>query len=717
MQRFLFFLFFLFFLLSFIVDSGFAISYANLELTAKKLEFYFGTRTVLAEGNVVIKLPQTLILADSVEYHIPTQYLWIKNFEIYDNKNSIFLKGETAFLDLRNGEIKADKIFLAFKKQGIKIRAKVFLKNALNEYFAKEALITSCDLSCEDDKSFPPWSIVVKNFVLTSKGITTGSATEFKIKNIPIVYVPQIVFFPKMKIPLLVSRKSGLLTPKLVHSNLLGWGIQLPLFLVMNDQIDYTIAPMYLSKRGMLWDVENRFKFEENFKGIIKIRYLKDQQKEGGILAREPSHKEKWWTVGKIDFLITPHTDFHLDFDLVSQKNFLEEFDVGVGSFSTTKKLFLKEFKRDIEDKSQDYRTSKMWLQSFKNSFYFKIENKYLDSHGSLNKTEVLQPFGNLYFGVLPFNLFSPHLLTSFSFNYLYTYREKGYYGHEGTARLTVSSPFALWFLKNNINFKYYYTFYYLQDKTSFSKNYLYRKFYELKTDSYLEFYRYFSSSKSYLLHTVRPYVSYFYRKKPEPEEFPCFSYYDFITKRRKLLEYGIWQFFSTKYIKNFLSLKLYQQYDFTKTEKSPLTVPQEEKPFSDLYFQLNLNYPSKIFLRYDTTYNFYGFGFKKHLLNMEIKNLFSGFFKTLGISYQEDKAWNTRQISFKTTLHITRSFDTSFYITRNLITRENIETGGAISYQHKCYALNLSVTVTPEDTRFFFTFELKKLLRYGIGR
>jgi len=543
-----------------------------------------------------------------------------------------------------------------------------------------------------------------------------GSATEFKIKRIPVIYIPQIAFLPKIKIPVLTSRKSGFLMPKLVHTNLLGWGIQLPFYLVLNDQIDFTISPLYLSKRGILWDIENRFKFKKNFKGIIRIRYLKDQGKDS--FSSEENLEKKWWVVGKTDFLISPSTDFHIDFDLVSQKDFLEEFDVGVGSFTSTRKMFLKKFKRDLDDKSQDYRTSKAWFQSFKNSFYLRVESKYIDPHGALNKTEVLEPLAGFYAGILPFTFFSTPILSSASLNYLYAYREKGYYGHEGTLKVSINTPFSFYFLKNILGINYYYTFYYLQDKSGFSKNYLYRRFYEIKTNSYLEFYRYFFlSDKKYLLHTVRPYFSYFYRKKPEPDEFPCFSYYDFITKKKEYLEYGIWQFFSTQRFKNFLSIKLFQRYEFLTREKTAITVPQEEKPFSDLYFQFNLNYPSKIFMRYDTTYNFYGLGFKKHLLTLELKKILAGHLKTFGFSYQEDKAWNTKQISFKTTFQLTKHFETTFYLTRNLITHENIETGGALSYHHRCYALNFSITITPEDTRIFFAFELKKLLKYGIGR
>ena len=49
--------------------------YKNFDLTADKLEFYFGTRTILARGNVVVNLPETLILAQSIQFNIPTQYL------------------------------------------------------------------------------------------------------------------------------------------------------------------------------------------------------------------------------------------------------------------------------------------------------------------------------------------------------------------------------------------------------------------------------------------------------------------------------------------------------------------------------------------------------------------------------------------------------------------------------------------------------------------
>jgi len=696
---------------------GFAAYKSYFEITAQKIEVFHKPKLVIAKGDVVIDSKDLIILAKEARYEVETEYLILKNFKIFDLQKNATAEGDRGFLDLRNEEIWADKVFIFFKKESIRIKAEDFHKNALNEYFAKKALVTTCEFDCENEKDFPPWSLEVENFILTQEGVSSGDATKFKIKKVPIGVIPKAVYLPKANIPILLPRKTGFLTPRFSQGSRLGFGLQIPFFLALTDQIDFTISPFYFTKRGMLMDIENQFRFEEEFKGLIKFRYINDIEKEGYAIGEKPE-RNKWWIVGKIDYGVKPNLDIHLDVDAVSERGFLEEFDVGEGGYSNTRAQILQRFNRDIEDKSQEYRTSKFWIQYYRGSLYGRLENTYLDYHGSADSDTILQPYFNLKFNFLPTTVFGT-ILPEATLKYLYSYREKGYYGDKVNTRIGITYPFKIGMFFNSASFSYNFGFYNLREKENFKDSSISRGYYEILINSYTVLSKYYDFLTIFdknlkFLHTLKPYVTYFYRSKPSETEIPQFDYEDLISDKAHILEYGIWQYFSLPSHKNFLILRAYQEYDFTKAQRSAVATKPEEKPFSDIYLQVLLNYTPYVYARYDTAYNFYGLGFKKHSLSLSLRDIYLDF---IDLTYQEDSAWNTRQLILDLRSKILDRILVQFYISRNLIRDETTEMKLIGTYLHQCYALSLGFSVTPEDTKFYFLFELKGLGGYGIER
>ncbi len=704
----------IFLCLIFFYDSGCASVRLPLEIIANKIETFNNFRIIIAKGNVVINNKNFLIWADRIEYEVQTEYLILKDFRIFDKKRKIIAKGKKAFLDLRNEELWSDRIFIVLKKQGIKIKAWNFHKDALDEYFAKKAILTTCNMTdCEDEKDFPPWSVELNDFVLTSEGIRAADSTILRVKSIPVLYIPKIAYLPDVSLPIAPPRKTGFLTPIFVQGNRLGFGVQVPFFWTITDQLDFTISPMYLSKRGILWDVENELKTSDRFKSVFRFRYIKDLKKETYLSSEEKVHK--WWILGKVDYIPKPNLDTHLDIDLVSEKDFLEEFDVGQGGYTSDKEFFLKRFNRDIEDKSQEYRTSKLWIQYFHNSIYSKIESRYLDYHGALSRDEILQPVFGFQTNLLPFNLYK-NLLNSFSFSYLYSTRKEGYYGHRLSSKIELAYPFRTSFLFNEALFRYNFDYYVLDERGTFDRKNIYRKFYEFKLNSYTYFFKDYRFLKVFnknfeFFHTVKPYISYFYRKKPKETNVPQFTYEDLISDKSNFIEYGLWQFFSFPYHKNLLIIRAYQQYDFTKTERSPTATGPENRALSDLYLQVLINYVPHLNLRYDGSYNFYGLGFKQHSITIGIKDF---LVDSANIGYQEDSAWHTRQLTLDLKTTLLNRLQTHFFISRNLINKQTTEMELDTAYLHKCYSIGIGVDVTPKDTKIFFKIELKGLGKYG---
>lgn len=701
------------------ISTGFTAykSKSSLEITARKIEVFHKPEVVIAKDDVVIKSQDFFILAQQAKYETETEYVVLKNFKIFDFRDNIITEGDKGFLDLRNEEIWADKVFIFIKKEQIRIKAEDFRKNALNEYFAKKALITTCEFDCESEKEFPSWSLEIDNFILTPEGLSSGSATKFKIKKLPLVYIPKKAYLPKVNLPIMTPRKTGILFPKFSQGSRLGFGLQIPFFWPITDQIDFTISPFYLTKRGLLIDIENQFKFKEDFQGLIKFRYINDKEKTGYKYIEEPE-KNKWWVVSKIDYGVKSNLDIHLDLDLVSERDFLEEFDVGEGGYSNTKAQILRRFNRDVEDKSQEYRTSKFWIQYYTGSIYGRLENTYLDYHGKLDSDTILQPYLKLKFNFLPVSLFDTVLFES-TLKYLYTHREKGYYGDKIDTTVGINYPFKIGKVYNLAKLTYNFNFYNLKEKEDFKDKNISRNYFEFMLNSYTILFKYYEFltifNKNWkFIHTLKPYITYFYRSKPTNTDTPQFDYEDLINDKLHTIEYGLWQYFSLPYQRNFLILRAYQQYDFTKAERSSLAVKPEEKPFSDLYLQFILNYSPYVSLRYDTTYNFYGLGLKKHSLSLSLRDFLLDY---IDLGYQQDSAWNTKQLNLDLKSIFWDRFMGEFYISRNLIKDETTEMKIIGTYLHQCYTLGLGFSLTPKDTKFYFLFELKGLGGYSIER
>lgn len=75
--------------------------------------------------------------------------------------------------------------------------------------------------------------------------------------------------------------------------------------------------------------------------------------------------------------------------------------------------------------------------------------------------------------------------------------------------------------------------------------------------------------------------------------------------------------------------------------------------------------------MRYDTAYNFYGLGIKKHSLTLGLRKI---LLDAIDFTYQEDRAWDTKQATLKLGELFKERFLINYYISRNLKINETTE-------------------------------------------
>ena len=104
-------------------------------------------------------------------------------------------------------------------------------------------------------------------------GREAGEARDATLvfKDVPILYAPWIGF------SLNNQRKSGLLSPTFGTTSKGGIEMTVPLFWNIAPDMDMTISPRAMAKRGVQWNGEFRY-LDQNYNGTSRLEYLPDDQ-------------------------------------------------------------------------------------------------------------------------------------------------------------------------------------------------------------------------------------------------------------------------------------------------------------------------------------------------------------------------------------------------------------------------------------------------------
>jgi LPS-assembly protein len=147
-------------------------------------------------------------------------------------------------------------------------RAERLLFEGPQRYRAEQAEYTTCEPGKDD------WFIRGAQLDI-DKSRDVGVA-----RNASIVFMDRTIFYtPYLSFPLHQQRKSGFLTPHLGSSSRSGIEVTLPYYWNIAPNMDYTLSPRLLSKRGL--QLNNEFRYlEPNYNGEARFEVLPaDRQK------------------------------------------------------------------------------------------------------------------------------------------------------------------------------------------------------------------------------------------------------------------------------------------------------------------------------------------------------------------------------------------------------------------------------------------------------
>lgn len=217
-------------------------------------------------GEVELVKEGQALRADDVVYDQPGDSMTATGMaHIWDA--SLLWRGYRAIFNLRDDMHRLERgSYWLLGRQG-RGEAELIRTNNVTQVSRLESVdYTTCPVGAET------WKFSASKIKL-DHGEARGYATNalLKVRDVPVFYIPYISF------PLSDRRKSGLLPPTIGTSNERGFDTTAPYYINIAPNQDATVAPRYLSERGLMMKGEYRYMGQAYggvFESELDVEYL-----------------------------------------------------------------------------------------------------------------------------------------------------------------------------------------------------------------------------------------------------------------------------------------------------------------------------------------------------------------------------------------------------------------------------------------------------------
>jgi len=685
------------------------------------------------------------------------------NLEL-DNKNNVATAQGNAFLKMGEDSLRGEKIIYNIEdKTGAAYKANAFYarnnfyvrgdkieKTGESTYFIEQPAATTCD---GDD---PDWQITGSEMDVTIEGYGSMRNACFRVKGIPILYSPYIIFPAKTK------RQTGFLLPYLGYSkNKDGMDIELPFFWAISQQMDATFYQRYIEKRGFKEGAEFRYYLGDKSFGTFYGDFIEDTKHvtkttdEATIRDWQEMHT-RW------SYYLNHQTNFDSQFYLrtdlvkVSDKWYFKDFtshNYYLDNYSNTAEDSFKNvpFKAD---ESLRYLTSTVRLYKGWSNYNVIGLINYTEDFAAVNNDKTLQRYPQIIVTGVKQQFLNTPLYYELAGTYDYLYREEGDRGHFVDFSPSVSMPLNIsGYAKLTPQFTLKETFWNSNDDQTDSKNKNKNKdknkdkdkdkdkdetddrtLYNASVSLSSQLSRVFDlnvGSWEKIRHEIKPEIIYSYIPNVSSDNVP--DYYlpassafimpvptlsgDTLTEQNAVA----WSLTNTLTAKvrdeagkysylEFFRLRLFQTYDVDEDRKDMEGSGSERKPFSDMGIELDLT-PYKYFsFRARDRYNIYS-GWKQNNYDLLVRDWRDDL---LSIGYRKVED-SIEEINLGLKAVITGNIYGTYVLKRDLLNSRRIENSVGLVYHKQCWSMGLEYTETDDDVRFLFKISLAGFNKLGV--
>lgn len=237
--------------------------------------------TILARGNVEITQGDRVLMADSVSYNQKTETVSASgNITLLEPSGEVMFADYVELTDgMKNGVVKQLRLLLTDDSRLAAVDAR---RSDGNLTVMKRAVYSPCKI-CEEDPERPlVWQIKAQTIEHDQAGQEIRYRNAFmEMFGLPVAYVPYFSHPDPT-----VKRKTGLLAPDFGTGGNLGGHIRLPYYIVLDDDKDATLAPIYTIDEGLVMSGEYRQRFDKGEMALTGSITEADRDVQEGDVTR-----------------------------------------------------------------------------------------------------------------------------------------------------------------------------------------------------------------------------------------------------------------------------------------------------------------------------------------------------------------------------------------------------------------------------------------------
>jgi LPS-assembly protein len=214
-----------------------------------------------AEGAVRLRRRGEAIFADYLRYSFQDESVSARGNVRFERQGNV-VEGEGLTYNLRDSTGTIEKPTYYLFDLDAHGAAETLVAESRTKFRIENATYTNCEVGDDD------WFLRVDRLELDrARDIGVARDATVVFKGVPMLYSPYLDF------SLSGSRKSGLLAPSIGQTAQSGFEYTQPYYWNIAPQYDATLAPRFLSRRGVLMNTEFRY-LEPSFSGEWRSEYL-----------------------------------------------------------------------------------------------------------------------------------------------------------------------------------------------------------------------------------------------------------------------------------------------------------------------------------------------------------------------------------------------------------------------------------------------------------
>jgi LPS-assembly protein len=659
-----------------------------------------------APETVTVSKVMSTIKADRMLYELETGtvqmngkvFIEIGTDQLTADSGTVNLKQETGFFE--NAAIVRQEKDIHF--EGRKIE-----KTGALTYHIEDGWLITCKLK---DGEVPPWSFKAAETDITDGGYAFLKHATFRIKDVPIFYTP-IMILPAKR-----TRQTGLLFPLMSMSSRNGFGMELPLFVDISPSSDITLYPHYIANRGLMAGVEGRYVLDQGDKGSIMANFLSDDLDAEGRYTY--TNQERYWLRAKADQQFGEWIT-RLDVDLLSDRDYLTEFDFGRTGVTASDRYYLEQFGRGLQDKTVDQRVNSLQtLRSWGNGMSLQAnvvgindirdEKTTSSTPSPLWKLPEVKHNGRL-------SLYD-EVKTDLSWNtdYVHYWREEGVGAQRVDLypKVTAAVPLMKQYLDASISVGARDTMYAIDgngDKTwknSDNENRLLGSVEsEISTLMRKDFDLGGAESWS---HALRPFLKHTYVTDDDQDKLPQFDEVDSFGDQNKIT-YGVNNFFYVSGLAH--NEEVERDYGYIKLQQSyDLRSEADDEPFLPVELRTAWYPMQELTFKYETDFSVYNDGFLRHYAEGDYLSSRGDIFSLDYLFSKNVGTDDTNSVRLSTLINLMYDFSAGYSLEKSLENSTTVQEKVRLIYHPTCWSVELGAETTPDNEQITIMFQLANI-------